>query len=208
MIFEQRPDVKSDLKLLRDLATSGFVVALNHRWIGPEYLRSEFPKKWRDVYEEQNYFMLDPIYNWTLFHAGTVRWSDVKYPDIRGIRKHAAEHGLVFGATVCLKIDRNTSFISAARPDREFTDDEIATILSVLERWQVIATDQPALSEVEMENMQCLRQGMDQHEIATHLGVSVSTVKKRLKKIRKLFKAATTAQALAIATERNYFVQD
>jgi len=187
------------------VATSGFVLALNVSWFGPEFLQSEYPAKWREIYEESGYFMLDPIYHWTVMNTGKVRWSEVNYPDIRSVGKQAAEFGLVYGATVCQKHDGRKSFLSAARPDREFTDAEIDRFDVLLTKWSNVVIERPVLSEAELVTLRWLRDGLDQNQIADTLEVSVSTVKKRLSGVRRKFKAATVAEALAIAVEKRYF---
>lgn len=205
MIGSKIPDIQGDFSEVRKVATSGFVLALNVSWIGPEFLQSEFPEKWRELYEGSGYFMLDPIYYWTVMHTGKVRWSEVKYPDVRSIKKQAAEHGLVYGATVCQKKEGLKSFLSVARPDREFTDAEIDRFEALLLKWNDVVIERPILSDGELTTLRWLRDGLDQNEIARVLDVSVSTVKKRLRGVRKKFKANTVAEALAIAVEKRYF---
>lgn len=205
MIGSKIPGVDKDFDDLRQVATSGFVLALNVSWIGPEFLQSEYPQAWREIYEESGYFMLDPIYYWTVMHTGTVRWSEVKYPDIRSVKKHAAEFGLVFGATVSMKHEGRKSFLTCARPDREFTDAEIERFETLLIKWNKVVIERPILTEVELSTLRSLRDGLDQNQIAATLEISVSTVKKRLSSVRRKFKAATVAEALAIAVEKKYF---
>lgn len=205
LLFTKIPNVQTDILKVREIAPSGFVVALDVRWKGPEYLHSEFPEKWKELYEDNGYFMMDPIFYWTLMNTGVTRWSEVDYPDPRGIGTKAAEHGLVFGATVSVKVDGMRSFLSAARADRELTEEEITSLANILEKWANIVKERPNLSDNELETLACLRSGLDQTKIAKKLGVSISTVKKRLSKVRRAFEASSNSEALSIAIEKRYF---
>ena len=205
MIVSKIPGISDDLESLREIATSGFVLAINVRWIGPEFLHSEFPAKWRKLYEDKNYFMFDPIYFWIVANTGEIRWSEVGLPDLQGVQKKAAEHGLVYGATVCKKRDGQKSLLSAARPDREITAPEMEKLSGYLDKWLSVVSERPILTEGEFDTLKLLRDGLDQNEIAQSLGVSTSTVKKRLKGVRQKFDAATVAEALSIAVEKRYF---
>ena len=124
--------ISEDFDRIRELSPPGFVLALNVRWRGPEYLHSEFPEEWREIYESKNYFMFDPIYYWTMINTGRVRWSEVGLPDPHKISQKAAGHGLSYGATFCQKLDGTKSFLSTAHSEREFTigemDDSIIPI--------------------------------------------------------------------------------
>lgn len=205
MILSKIPGIQDDFEQIRDMAPSGFVLALNLSWVGPEFLHSEFPDKWREIYESKGYFMFDPIYYWAVTHSGRVRWSEVGLPDPQGIRKKAAKYGLVYGATVAQKAGNKKSFLSVSRADAEFTEPEFAKLEGFLMKWLDVVTERPLLKPGEFEALKCLRDGLDQAEIAKTLGVSLSTVKKRFRSIRKKFGAATIAEALSIAVEKRYF---
>ncbi len=205
MIVSKIPGIAEDLEALRQIAPSGFVLAIHVRWAGPEFLHSEFPEKWRKKYEENSYFMFDPLYYWTVMKSGQTRWSEVGLPDPHKIMKKAAEHGLVYGATTCVSGGQGKSFLSASRPDREFTAPELTQMKDYLDKWLKVVTERPLLTDAEFSTLAAIRDGLDQTEIASSLGVSVSTVKKRLRSIRKKFNAATVAEALSIAVEKKYF---
>lgn len=205
MIVAKIPGIADDLEDVREIATSGFVLAINVRWLGPEFLHSEFPTKWRTIYEDKNYFMFDPIYYWTVINTGEIRWSEVGLPDPHGIGKKAAAHGLVYGATICVKRQDHKSFLSAARPDREITAPEMDTLRGYLEKWLDVVTERPILTTGELDTLKLLRDGLDQTEVAKALSVSTSAVKKRLKSVRTKFQANTVAEALSIAVEKKYF---
>lgn len=207
MILSRIPEIETELEELRGFAPSGFVLAINVRWIGPEFVHSEYPAKWRAIYEESGYFMLDPVYYWTVMNTGTTRWSEITYPDPKIVGKRAAEHGLVYGATVCMKTDDGKSFLSASRADRELSDAELLRMNELTTRWVDLLHERPILTDAELDTLRCLREGKDQAQIASSLGISPSTVKKRLKRIKTAFKASTTSEALSIATEKRYFTE-
>lgn len=207
MILSKIPEIQSELEEMRTIAPSGFVLAVNVRWIGPEHIHSEFPAKWRGIYEDGNFFMFDPVYYWTVMNTGTTRWSEISYPDPKIVGKRAAEHGLVYGATVCKKTNNRKSFLSAGRADREITTIEITRMEDLMAKWVGILHERPHLSDVELATLKCIREGMDQNQIALKLDVSPSTVKKRLRRIRAAFKAATISEAVSIATEKRYFTE-
>lgn len=205
MILSKTPGIQEDFEKIRDMAPSGFVLALNLTWVGPEFLHTEYPEKWREIYESKGYFMFDPIYYWAVTHTGRVRWSEVGLPDPQSIRKKAAKYGLVYGATVAQKPANKKSFLSVSRADREFTETEFAELEGYLSKWLDVVTERPLLTDGEFQALECLRDGLDQAEIAARLGISLSTVKKRFRSARKKFDASTIAEALSIAVEKRYF---
>ena len=92
--------------------------------------------------------MFDPIYYWTVMETGVKRWSEIRYPNPRIVSKKASEHGLVFGAIVCKKLNGEKSFLSAARPDRELTDTEMLRMDELMTKWVAIAKSQAASDAV------------------------------------------------------------
>ncbi|MEL6693876.1 MAG: autoinducer binding domain-containing protein, partial [Pseudomonadota bacterium] len=69
------PNFNAELVSLRGIAPSGFIVAFNMTFRGPEYMHSEYPEAWRAEYEDRNYFAGDPVLVWTIANSGTRRWS-------------------------------------------------------------------------------------------------------------------------------------
>ncbi len=135
MLAQLLPDYEDGLADLRQVGTSGFTLAFNVSMLGPEHLHSEFPQAWQDEYKTRNYFAGDPIFLWAAGTQGFKRWSEIRLPDIRGIMKSAAEHGLKYGVVVSLKKHKKRSFLTAARHDRELTDDEIILVQQRFMSW-------------------------------------------------------------------------
>ena len=141
MDLSEVPEIQKDFEELGEIGISGFVLAVNVRWNGPEFLHSTYPEEWRTLYEESHFFMFDPIYYWSLMKTGVRRWSEIRFPDPKIVSNKAARHGLVFGAIVCRKFNGEKSFLSAARPDRELTDAEMRRMEELLINWVSISRD-------------------------------------------------------------------
>lgn len=208
MIASRIPGIEDDFARIRTLAPSGFVLALNLRWIGPEFLHSEYPAEWRKIYEDKNYFMFDPIFYWTLTKTGRSRWSEVGFPDPQKISEKAAKYGLNYGAVFAQKMDGRKSFLAVCRPDREFTEPEMDQIEATFDKWMVVVAERPPLTDGELAVLGALRDGLSQTEAGETLGIATATVKKRLKSARNKFGASTSAEAVSIAVEKRYFHKD
>jgi LuxR family transcriptional regulator len=100
---------------------------------------------------------------------------------------HAASHDLKFGAIVSAKnqmIGLRRSFLSCARSDREFTDEEIERIDEIFHEILALRALYAPLTTACHEVMTMLALGMSQIEIANRLGISRDTVKKRIERGR------------------------
>lgn len=121
------------LKRVEALSPSGFAIAFHIRFTAPDFLLQTYPKAWIDLYSERGYVMSDPTVRWGFENTGHVRWSDLSADDPDGIFVAAAEHGIRFGVSIATDSEGSRSFSSFARADREFTDEEIATLAGHLE---------------------------------------------------------------------------
>ncbi len=161
------PDHEAELAQLETIGTSGFFLGFGLRFGQPDFFLNRYPKAWTDIYEDENYFFGDPVAVWTIAREGSMRWSQCGFPDLRGILKHAAEFGLVYGATFVTKIGSKRSFLSIARHDRELTDDEINLLMVKIESWAHLFTRaRVALSETELEALKLMHSGLRQSEAA------------------------------------------
>jgi len=129
------PTFEEDRQILLGMCDMGFAVALDIHWNGPVYSHNEYPEKWAKLYFDKNFFVLDPLFYWTVVKTGHIRWSEVSFPDPRGVLKMAAEHGLKYGCTFSMKESNRRHLLSISRSDREFTDPEISEAKKVFERW-------------------------------------------------------------------------
>lgn len=174
----------------------------------PELAYSSFPRAWFEHYTGMDLLLADPILEWAAAYSGATRWSDiaagVTEPRSLAVLDHAAAFNLRFGVIISAKnqmIGLKRSFLSCARPDREFTDDEIAELADVFEDILSLRSLTANLSAASREVMAMLAIGMSQIEIAMHLGISRDTVKKRIERACTKLGARNAAHALAMAVE-------
>lgn len=198
------PNHEAELKLLERIGTSGFFLGFGLRFGQPDLFLNRYPKAWTDLYEAENFFFGDPIAVWTIAREGSLRWSACGFPDLRGIMKQAADHGLVYGATFVTKIGAKRSFLSLARPDRELTDEEMTLLMSKVESWAHMFTRaRVALSETELEALKLMHKGLRQSEAAELLDISVSGLKARLDSAQKKLGVRNTTSAVSQAVRMN-----
>lgn len=194
------PDHEAELERLQEIGTAGFFLGFGLRYGQPDFFLNRYPKVWTDIYEAENYFFGDPVAVWTIAREGMTRWSENCFPDPRGIMRHAAEHGLVYGATFVVKLKGKRSFLSLARKDRELTDDEMGQLMVKLSTWaQLFARAKVALSEAEREALMLVQHGHKQSEAAEMLGITVSGLKARLDGAQKKLGASNTTSAVSQA---------
>jgi len=198
------PNFESEVASLKFLGQSGFIMAFNMTFRGPEYLHSEYPAEWQKIYDEKNYFFVDPVLIWCVTKSGNKRWSDIKLPDIRGVMKDARDHGLNYGAAFSRKSMNKRSFLTISRPDREFTDEEISHIDDKFNNLVDYVVGQCGLTDKELDALRGLRDGLSYKLIAVELGISVPTVKSRAERAKGKLGAKTTTQAVAMASTRNF----
>ena len=201
------PNFDSELEELRAIGPSGFIMAFNMTFRGPEFMHSEYPEAWRAEYEERNYFALDPVLGWALTRSGHKLWSEIGLLDVRKVLKRGEEHGLRYGAVFSAKRGRKRSFLTIARSDRELADSEIAHINAKFETWCELVTNRAALTDRELDVLRCLRDGLGQREIAEALDIAESTVKQRAISATTKLGANNRTQAVAIAMTRGYLEQ-
>ncbi len=170
-------DDDEQLKALRDLAPAGFVVALNVDWSGPQLLHSEFSPEWRTEYEEKNYFILDPVFYWTITNRGRIRWSEIKLPDVANVSGKAASHGMKYGAVLSERASRSRSFLTAARSDREFTEPEMERLSEIFRYCINTLIPVASLSEFELNIIKLLQGGKTTTETAKEIDLSEKEVK-------------------------------
>ena len=198
------PNFASETDKIHQLAPAGWIMGFNMTYTGPEYLVNHYPDTWRQVYEEKNYFIGDPVLMWTITKSGVVRWSDVRIPDLRGVMAHARQFGLNYGVAFSRKVASKRSFLTVAHDQREFSDAEIEILGSKFDFWVDLLMNRAALTEGELDVLRCFRDGLGQREAADALEVSESTVKQRAQKACSKLGASTRTQAVVIAVSRGY----
>lgn len=192
----------SHLPMLRMLAPQGFIFVSNLHLRGPEFFHSEYPREWQREYEGKNYPWTDPVLIWSMMWTGNKRWSEIKSPDPRGVREAASRFDLNYGA-IFSRGGLKKTVLSLARADREFTDEEMTLIAGLLDRLVAEVASDQGLTIQELDTLRHLRDGLSHKEIASALGIAVSTVKLRLSTARGKLGANSNVHALALALQRN-----
>lgn len=194
------PNHEEELEEISALATSGYIMGFGLRFGRPDLIINRYPARWTQKYEEENYFFRDPLAVWTMARVGRTRWSEVTIPDPFDVMNEAAKFGLTYGATFVAKVDRKRSFMSLARPDREFTDGEMTMLGVKLDLWaHLFARSHVALSEKEVEALRLMRDGMTHQDASEKLDISVSALKLRLSGAQKKLGCRNTMTAVVKA---------
>lgn len=120
--------VKSLLESVENLSPSGFAIAFHIRLTSPDFLFQTYPKNWIDTYSEKGYVMVDPIVRWGFTQIGAIRWSQLGDLDEQNILEQLLAYGMAFGVAISTETAGSRSVAGFARNDREYTDDEIATL--------------------------------------------------------------------------------
>lgn len=205
MVSDVIPNFEQELKQLSVVAPAGWNLAFNYRWNGPEHMFVGFSDAWRAEYETKNYAIGDPIFLWIVSRDnGCARWSEVKTPDLRGVMEKARRHQINYGMVFTRHVNGTKSFLSMARSDREFTDEELSSYNARFNLWVDLLVNRADLTGGEIAVLRCFRDGLGQAETAASLGISESTVKQRFVKICAKLNANTRTQAVATAVARNY----
>lgn len=204
MLTDLIPDYPDSLERLAELGPAGHTLGLNFTYRGPEILETTFPDEWRRIYEDRNYFVLDPVLVWLMTHDGCSRWSEIRLPDVRRVLQHGQQFGLCYGGAFSRKVAGKRSFLTIARPDRELTDAEMAELDKRFSHWVDLVHNKAALTPGELDVLVCFRDGLGQSETAARLNISESTVKQRALKAVSKLGATTRTQAVAIAVQRKY----
>ena len=190
------------LPTLRMLGPKGFILVSNYGLRGPEFFHSEYPKEWQREYETNNYPIFDPVLRWSMFNITNTRWSEIDWPDPKGVLERAKRFDINYGAIFSRGRIKKT-VLSLARADREFTDEEMTLISGMFDRLVQEAAIDNALTIQEVETLRLLRDGLSHKEIAHGLGIGVSTVRLRLSQAKQKLNATSAVQACTIALNRN-----
>lgn len=196
------PDYHGEIQRLTQICSKGFImgygISTRER---PDYLVNTMPVEWSTIYENANYMFYDPVVHWLLDHDGSIRWSEIRGPDIRSVRAHAASFGIKFGCVISYKVKNRRCFLSMAREDREFADDEIAAWKAKFHLWsQRVVDERPVLNERELSVLRALGDGMTHKEAADFLNISMATVRQRQASAMHKLGAKNPTSAVRMAT--------
>lgn len=197
----RRPGLEDGFEALGRISPKGFSAGLHIRFASPVLYMRTYDEAWTKVYDENAYALRDPLVFWGLGGKGSTRWSAIRLPDPFNILGQAREHGLIYGAVVSHGPITSRTIVGIARDDREFTDEEIADIVKIVEDLHSAAAPPTELTRAQKEALRLLADGDRHTAAATKLGISESAFKARLQSVRVRLGARTMAQALKKARE-------
>jgi LuxR family transcriptional regulator len=190
-----------ELHQLSMLAPAGYFLGLHIRFTAPLFTFQTYDQRWLDHYTENGFVLRDPMTAWGFSSTGHIRWSDEKLLDPFGLFKEAAKFGLNFGATCACGPIKSRTIASFAHSDREFRDDEIARMESIVHRLHDMTEPPEELTQAQVEALRCIAGG-DRHAAAAEkLGISESALKARIASARIRLMARTTAEAIQRAKD-------
>lgn len=196
-----RSGIDLHTKHLSALAPGGFFFALHIRFAVPLLNLQTYPKDWIDRYTEEVYALRDPIIAWGFSTIGRARWSEIDIPDPFDILEQAKEFGMVYGVAIACGPMKSRTIASAARADREFSDEEIAEIDSIVRMLHDITEPPRSLTKAQKEALRLIADGDRHAAAAAKLGISESALKARLVGARNALLARTTAEAIQRAKD-------
>ncbi|WP_066599123.1 autoinducer binding domain-containing protein [Celeribacter halophilus] len=186
---------------LRAMSPAGYSVGLHIRFAAPLVAESTYDPKWLDHYAVNAYALRDPLIAWGLSCEGAVRWSEIALPDPFDIWREAADFGLNFGVAVSCGSIQSRSIVGCARSDREFADQEIDKIATVVRTLHQITEPKTDLTQAQIQALRCIAGGDRHAAAAAKLGISESALKARLVSARERLMARTTSEAIQKAIE-------
>ncbi len=189
------------LQQLGAASPKGYMAGMHIRFAGPLMQFQTYSQEWVDHYTEHGYTLRDPMIAWGLSRDGAWRWRDIDLPDPFNIFSQARDFGLTFGVVVGYGPLSSRSIVGCARDDREFNDQEITEIASLV-RTLHEATDPPeSLTDAQKQALQLIADGHPHAAAAAKLGISESALKARLNSARNRLLARTTAEAIQRAKD-------
>lgn len=193
--------IELGLARLKRLAPKGFALGLHIRFASAHIMAQTYDIGWIERYTSRGYMLCDPLISWGFSTVGTVRWSELNFPDPHNVLGQAAEFGLKFGVAVSHGPTSSRSIGGFARDDREFTDEEIEHIRETVRLLHEESTPPESLTDAQRHALRLVGSGCRYAEAAALLGISESALKARLKLARERLYARTTAEAIQRARE-------
>lgn len=190
---------------LAKMSPLGYRVGLHIRLATPLVYHTTFPPAWERHYNDNAYFLRDPLVFWGIGLTGVTRWSEISLPDPFGVIRQAGQFGLKFGACASCGPILSRSIIGVGRGDREFTDCELALLRDIAQRLHDDNAPPTELTPAQVEALHCISSGDRHTAAAAKLGISESALKARLKSARIRLRARTTSEAVRKAREYRLF---
>jgi len=198
---QESSGIELGLARLRRQAPKGYALGLHIRFASAHIMVQTYDMAWIEVYTSRGYMLCDPIISWGFSTTGTVRWSELDFPDPHDVLGQAAEYGLRYGMAVAHGPVSSRTIGGFAREDREFTDQEIEQIRETVRLLHQESTPPDSLTPAQRHALRLVASGCRHAEAAALLGISESALKARLKSARERLYARTTAEAIQRARE-------
>ncbi len=169
-----------------------------------------YPREWTDIYREQQFVRIDPIFN--AGRTGLIYWRDLyhEFPPDREFLGQAESFGLCNGFSHILADRSSFGLMSVADPglrDCERTRTILDTVaphfhqLSVRMLHRMKREQLPHLTPRERDVLLWAMEGKSNWEISVILGIGRESVKGHMANILHKLDAANRAQAVAIALQ-------
>lgn len=184
---------------VREIAVSGYVFATNYTISGPEYFDTTFPTEWQQIYQDRGYFLRDPIFLWTMNHAGYKRWSEISFVSNSRVLQEATKFGLSYGAVFARRKGLRFSWFTVSRPDREITDSELDYLDTLFDEFLDNIEKKEPLSNEEKCILNAFANGASQREIAEQNRMSEGKVKNLVRSAKNKLGCKTLAQVVSTA---------
>ncbi|MBT0955784.1 autoinducer binding domain-containing protein [Alphaproteobacteria bacterium KMM 3653] len=191
----------TELSQLGRQSPRGYFAGLHIRFSYALFNFHTYDNTWLEHYTSQAYAMRDPTIAWGFSTTGETRWSDLQSLDPFGIFDDAARFGLVYGVSLSHGPISSRSIVSAARDDREFSDDEISTMRDIVHRLHNLTEPPESLTKAQTDALRLIAEGDRHTAAAAKLNISESALKARLTAARERLLARTTAEAIQRAKE-------
>ncbi|WP_058911177.1 transcriptional regulator SdiA [Entomohabitans teleogrylli] len=176
-------------------------------------VHTTYPAAWREVYQAENYFAIDPVMQPCNAFRGLLAWNDELFANAKVFWGAAQDHGLCSGYTRSLTGPQNVNaFLSVALRNNKkhrMAEEEISMRLQYLNeigmasllrlQHDSVAVREMRLSKREREILQWTAEGKTSAEIAIILSISENTVNFHQKNMQKKFEAPNKTQIASYA---------
>lgn len=149
-------DIPGLLALLMNQAPGGFAIGLHARYQTPALMFQTYPAAWLEEYSQDGLVIHDPTIAWAAAHRGVISWEDLKGRDPAGVFGKARRHGLVHGFALSLERGGSLSLGSFARPDRDYTAEEMRAIEATMAELHDATASAAPLSPATREALRSL----------------------------------------------------
>jgi len=188
----------------------------------PPVLLSTFPEAWIRTYIDGRFDLFDPVYRYGYDRIFPFSWRAVKErfdsPDVARFFRHAAEYGLIDGASLTMHgPGRASAVLSLSSPWEGANlisgiEQDLASFFTAayalhaeveaayLERRAEALAEDVMLTRRQVEILELKSQGKSSRDIADILQISPKTVENTLQNVRSRLRVENTATAVAKAS--------